>query len=59
MPIVNDTSSESSWRDVAKADLFGIDTIPTAVEISTMENIPWHRCIRQKKKGGQQVRTDP
>ena len=36
MPTPNDTSSESSPRDVANAALFGTDTIPT-VEIST----PW------------------
>ena len=33
----NDTSSESSLQNVSNADLFGTDTIPTAVEISTME----------------------
>ena len=37
-PIPNDASSESSRRDVFNYDLFGIDTIPTAVEISSMEN---------------------
>ena len=37
--IPNDTSSESSRRDVCIADLFGIDPIPT-VEISTTENRP-------------------
>ena len=35
-----DTSSESSRRDVSNASLLGIDTIPTAVETSTMENRP-------------------
>ena len=36
--IRNDTSSESPQRDVCNADLFGTDTAPTAVEVSTMEN---------------------
>ena len=35
----NDTSSESSRRDVSNADSFDNDTIPP-VEISTMENRP-------------------
>ena len=34
--MLNDTSSESSRRDVSSADLFSTDTIPTVVEISTM-----------------------
>ena len=44
MPIPNDTSSESSRRDASNADLLGTGTIPTtptiptAVEISSMEN---------------------
>ena len=29
MPMPNDTSSESSRRDVSSAELLGIDTIPT------------------------------
>ena len=37
VPIPNETSSESSRRDVSKADRFGVDTIPT-VEMSRMEN---------------------
>ena len=49
VPIPNDTSSESSRRDVSSADLFGSGTIPT-VEISTMEDRPRggviHRPIR-------------
>ena len=39
VPIPNDTSSESPWRDIFNADLYGAGTIPT-VEISTMENRP-------------------
>ena len=39
VPIPNDTSSESSRRDVPNADLFATGTIPR-VEISTMENRP-------------------
>ena len=40
--IPNDTSSESSRRDVSHADHFGTDTIPTTntVETSTMGNRP-------------------
>ena len=38
-PISNDTTSESSRRDVSNAHRSGTGTIPT-VEISTMENRP-------------------
>ena len=37
VPIPNDTSSESSRRDVSMIDLFGTGTIPTVV-ISIMED---------------------
>ena len=37
VPIPNDTSSESSRRDVSNADLFGTSIFPTAVEMSSME----------------------
>ena len=40
VPIPNDTSSESPWRDVPSADLNGTDNIPTAVEMLTMEKRP-------------------
>ena len=43
VPIPNDTSSESSPRDVSNADhFFGPDIVPTvpAVEMSTMDNRP-------------------
>ena len=40
VPIPNDTSSESSRRDVSNAELLGTDAIPTAVEISSMEMSP-------------------
>ena len=39
VPIPNDTSSESSWRDVSNVDLFGTGTV-SAVKISGMENRP-------------------
>ena len=39
VPAPNDTSSESSRRDVSNADYFGAGAIPP-VEISTMENRP-------------------
>ena len=51
MPIPNDTSSESSRRDISNADLFGNETIPI-VQMSSMDNRPrgaWcdkHRLIR-------------
>ena len=49
VPIPNETSSESSRRDVSNAQLGGTGTIPT-VEISTMENRPrgvWYTPTRR------------
>ena len=44
VPMPNDTSSESSRRDVFNGDLYGtggtVPTVTTTVEISTMENRP-------------------
>ena len=46
VPTPNDTSWESSRRDVANAELFGTDTsIPAAVEISTIEKIGPGVCV--------------
>ena len=49
VPMPNDTSSESSWRDVSYADLFRTSIILT-VEISTMKIGPGvcgvHRIVR-------------
>ena len=39
----HDTPSESYLIDVSSADLYGTDTVPTAVEISSMEN--WSKGV--------------
>ena len=38
VPILNDTSSEGSRRDVCNADVFDTGAIPTAVEIPNIDH---------------------